>query len=169
MLRMLFRARTLALAALTAVLLSPVAAMAYEIVCWRDYDRLVCNDGTRIGCLGRDSFGIPYQRDCTHEDAHHCAGHQGLREIDPGKGGSQEAEFIAEYVGNLQLDEHTGDGEINSTVVATLEVLCNNGRVFTCDDKTMACPSSYREIVARCDRQGGLRSADVFTAFTRLR
>jgi hypothetical protein len=160
----------LALLALWAVFLAPAVTLAFKIVCYQGYDVLVCNDGAVGGCASQASNGLYYQRDCTTADGElGCKDHGGLREISPGTGQSQEHAFNAEYAGRLPLDGFTGEGEINSTVVATLVGTCGDGRTFTCDDQRLACPSTQAEIEARCNGLGGLKSATVFTAFTPLR
>ncbi len=164
------RPRVLALLALSAVFLSPVISLAYKIVCFQSYDVLVCNDGTAVGCLTPGSGGLYYQRDCTNDDgAAGCKDHGGLRAIDPGDGQAEQPRFNADYTGGLPLDGFTGGGEINSSVVATLVATCGHGGTFTCDDQRLVCPRTQTEIEARCDGQGGLKAASVFTAFTPLR
>jgi hypothetical protein len=134
------------------------------------YDLLVCNDGAVRGCATQASNAFYYQRDCTTADGElGCKDHGGLREIDPGDGESQAHTFNADYAGRLPLDGFTGEGEINSTVVATLVATCGDGRTFTCDDQRVACPRTLAVFEARCDGLGGLKSSTVFTAFKPLR
>lgn len=157
-----FRVCIVAITTSFTLFVAPRVSRAWLITCVNGYDAYECNDGTIITCGSEFPFDCPPEGEIALIG---CADHGGLSAIIPG-GVSQQAELIANYQGQQRVPPYIGSKRINSAVVTTLRVSCENGRQVTCVEPQMSCGPA--QLMAQC---GGapVRSLEALFAFTRFR